>query len=239
MFCAALPRTVAPGFAQSAIELFLDTLHAFQSMHAPIHVSLLMPGSPSRRELLQGAAVALLFTSLPRRGLAGATSAEASMAGAELREAERRASLCSASNVAGTGLRGEYFAGDKATGTPLLVRVDSTVDFDRSFDWPSGASGPHPRSAQWSGWIKAPISGRYRFHTSQPKSSLVVARQAMLGLDAKDGESIELTAGRFYPVTLRVGGLDALQGRLALEWTAPFGARYVVPRQLLYVPTGS
>lgn len=161
------------------------------------------------------------------------------MAGAELREAERRAALCSASNVAGNGLRGEYFADDKTSGKSLLVRVDGTVDFDRTLDWPTSAARQHPRSAQWTGWIKAPISGRYRFHINQPGTTLVVARQSMLGAEGKDGEPIELTAGRFYPVTLRVEKVDQLQGRLALEWTAPFGARYVVPRQLLYVPTGS
>ena len=193
----------------------------------------------SRRLVLQGVGVSILGLSPLRPATAGATSAPSSMADVELREAERRAALCSASNVAGTGLRGEYFADDKASGKPLLVRVDTTVDFDRTLEWPDGAAGARPRSAQWRGWIKAPISGRYRFHTSQPRSTLVVSRQSMLGPQGEDGDAIELTAGRFYPVTLKVEGLDRLQGRLALGWTSPFGARYVVPRPLLYLPTES
>ena len=73
------------------------------------------------------------------------------MAGAELKESERRAALCSASNVAGTGLRGEYFADDLASGKSLLVRVDSTVDFDRSMEWPLSPGSSHPRSARTIG----------------------------------------------------------------------------------------
>jgi hypothetical protein len=223
-----------------ALALALESpVDLFRAMYAPLKRGLASTPCPRRRELLQRVAASFVFMSPLQPAAAGATSAEASAAGAELREAERRASLCSASNVAGTGLRGEYYADDKASGKQLLVRVDGTVDFDRSLDWPATAAGPHPRSAQWTGWIKAPITGRYRFHTNQPMTTLVVARQSMLGPEGKDGESIELTAGRFYPVTLRVERLDSLQGRLALEWTAPFGARYVVPRQLLYVPTGS
>ena len=153
----------------------------------------------SRRLVLQGVGVSILGLSPLRPATAGATSAPSSMADVELREAERRAALCSASNVAGTGLRGEYFADDKASGKPLLVRVDTTVDFDRTLEWPDGAAGARPRSAQWRGWIKAPISGRYRFHTSQPRSTLVVSRQSMLGPQGEDGDAIELTAGRLLP----------------------------------------
>jgi len=230
---AARPGTV---FCEWRVLLVHDAAAAMQTT---LNWRVDSQHSRHRRELLKRTAAAFLAVSPLHSAAAASTSAEASMAGAELREAERRAALCSGSNVAGTGLRGEYFADDKTGGKSLLVRVDGTVDFDRTLDWPTSAARQHPRSAQWTGWIKAPISGRYRFHINQPGTTLVVARQSMLGAEGKDGGPIELTAGRFYPVTLRVEKVDQLQGRLALEWTAPFGARYVVPRQLLYVPTGS
>jgi hypothetical protein len=197
------------------------------------------PGLRRRALLLRAMSTLVLVGPSIRAVSAELSSSSGSMAGAELKQAELRASVCSAANVAGAGLRGEYFADDSPRGTPSLVRVDSTVDFDRTLDWPASAAVPRPRSAQWTGWIKAPISGRYRFRTSQPRTSLVVARQSMIGKDGREEEAIELTAGRFYTVTLQADRLDLMQGRLALEWTAPFGARYVVPRPLLYVPNGA
>lgn len=192
----------------------------------------------SRRKLLRRAAGVVAFAIPFKRAAAESTPAEASMAGAELREAERRAAVCSASNVAGTGLRGEYFAADGMRGQPLLVRVDSTVDFDRTLDWPTGVPS-RPRSAQWTGWIKAPITGPYRFHSGQQRSTIVIARQTLLRPESAGEEAIDLTAGRFYPLLLQVERLDLMAQRLKLEWTAPFGARYVIPRSLLYVPTSA
>lgn len=192
----------------------------------------------SRRKFVRIAA-AIFAVAIPlERAGAGSASAEGSMAGAELREAERRAALCSASNVAGTGLRGEYFANDTVRGQPLLVRVDSTVDFDRALEWPADAQG-RPRSAQWTGWIKAPITGTYRFHSGQQRSTLVIARQTLLRPGSAKQEAIDLTAGKFYPILLQVEQLDLMEQRLKLEWTAPFGARYVIPRSLLYLPSGA
>lgn len=215
-------------FANSASKLRLGSSNRLE------------PDSLSRRDVVRGLLAGCFTAAIPTcRVVAGPAPNEASMAGAELRQSERRAALCSASNVAGTGLRGEYFADIGVIGRLLLVRVDSTVDFDRGMEWPAGDHGAHPKSAQWTGWIKAPLSGKFRFRTNQPRTTLVVARQSMLGIDGGDGDPIELTAGRFYPITMRAEDLNQLRGRLVLEWIAPFGARYVVPRALLYVPTAS
>lgn len=161
-------------------------------------------------------------------------------ADAELRRAAARADLCSTDNTKGTGLRGVYFEHGLDQGAPLLVRTDGTVDFDASFDWPGPALGGRlPGSARWQGWIKPMVSGHYRFHSDQPTASVTVARQPMAGTDASSGVTIELTAGRFYPITLEVQRLASINGRLRLEWTTPYGARFVVPQALLFMPTES
>lgn len=162
------------------------------------------------------------------------------VADAELRRAAARADLCSTDNTKGTGLRGVYFEHGLDHGAPLLVRTDGTVDFDASLDWPGSApDGRAPGSARWQGWIKPMVSGHYRFHSDQPTASVTVARQPMAGTHASPGATIELTAGRFYPITLEVQRLASINGRLRLEWTTPYGARFVVPQALLFMPTES
>ncbi|HEX6364123.1 MAG TPA: hypothetical protein VFZ93_14295, partial [Albitalea sp.] len=88
----------------------------------------------------------------------------ADLAALEARQAEQRAALCSGKNAAGVGLRGEYFAGEGCTGAPLLVRLDGAIDFDAALGWPGERGHERPRSVRWSGWVKPPIAGRWRFH---------------------------------------------------------------------------
>jgi hypothetical protein len=134
-------------------------------------------------------------------------------------------------------LRGEYFAKEPLASAPLLVRVDPTVDFDATLDWPANLAGRRPTAARWTGWVKPPYGGNYRFHVEQRSARVVVARQVLVEDGAATDATIHLAAGRFYPIDVDAARLDVLVGRLTLEWTAPHGARYVVPRALLFLPT--
>lgn len=201
----------------------------------PSRASDLPVATPSRRRiLLAGASLAAVW---PMPGLGADAPAALPIADAELQRAAQRGELCSTKNAVGTGLRGEYFARDTGRGEVLLARTDGTVDFDRTFEWPAQPAGPRPESARWSGWIKPSIAGRYSFHAEQAAASLVVARQTLLGEGAAAGASIELAAGRFYPITLQLDQIASMKGRLRLEWTAPHGARYLIPRALMFLPT--
>jgi hypothetical protein len=188
----------------------------------------------SRRRLLLGAALGA-GSFLPAR--ASPRSGDDTMASAELKRAAERADLCSASNATGAGLRGEYFAKAPPVSAPLLVRLDPTIDFDATLDWPANLAGRRPSAARWTGWVKPPYTGSYRFHVEQRAARVVVARQVLVDNGADMEATIHLDAGRFYPIDIDAGRLDALVGRLMLEWTAPHGARYVVPRALLFPPT--
>ncbi len=192
------------------------------------------------------AAIMLLVSSLvmlpsssgtPRSG--PVTRLEGASESAELRQAAQRLEVCSATNVAGVGLRGEYFANPQSQGRALLVRIDPTIDFNVDLDWPESEVATRPRSVRWSGWIKPPMAGRFRFHFSVPGGRVYVSRQALVGPTALSDASIELAAGRFYPVRVEgdlvaAGPPDRL---VRLEWTAPHGARNVIPRSLLYLPS--
>lgn len=151
------------------------------------------------------------------------------MAEIERERAQQRMQTCSAANAPGAGLQAEFFAAPGFQGAVLARRVDGPLELLPA-DWPAGAV----RSARWRGWVRPPLPGRYAFHASLPQARLVVARQ-----EFRPGgtEQLEMAAGRYYPVLLEVARLDGPPPPLRLEWTAPHGLRYLVPRALLYLPT--
>lgn len=191
-------------------------------------------GQAARRRAmvaLVGAAAAAAWPGAVRS--ASPAQASADPAGAH------RAQLCSPANPTGVGLRGQYHAAPDLRGAVLLERVDSVVEFDPGLDWPAAQALRRPRSARWSGWIKAPFAGKYRLD-AQPATAIIT-----LGVQrVQDGRgspvvAVDLEPGRFYPIEVVVNRLP-LPGsaeRVVLNWTAPHGARYVVPRNLLFLPT--
>lgn len=152
-------------------------------------------------------------------------------AAAERDLAARRGDLCSARNPVGAGLRGEYYAKAGAAGDPLLVRTDARVDVEADAASPVGAA----RSVRWTGWIKPPLTGAYRFHLDVPGARITVARSVAMA----DGHAVPvpLDRGRYVPIVVVVPDLAAVgAARAALEWTAPHGARYAIPTVLLHLP---
>lgn len=59
----------------------------------------------------------------------------------------------------GSGLRGEYFAGELWEGEPVFTRVDPLL----LFAWPEEEPWPAPFSVRWTGTLAAPVDGVYRF----------------------------------------------------------------------------
>jgi hypothetical protein len=160
----------------------------------------------------------------------------------DLERAAERGNVCSAREAKAAGLRAEYHAEPGLRGPPLLVRMEGPVDDT----WPvPGRDVPRAvASARWSGWLRPPVSGRYAFHTDVPGATVRVANQAMAtSADGPGLASIELSAGRFHPIVVEVAklppGIDpqAPAGGLNLAWTAPHGARYPIPRAVLFPPT--
>ena len=155
----------------------------------------------------------------------------------ELEQAAKRGELCSSANPVGAGLRGDYYASENCQGPLLLSRIDPLVDFDMSFDWPAAQSSQRPHSVRWSGWIKPPLAGVYRFHCDAAGARLLVSRIVQVGEGSLPDTHIDLAAGRFSPLVVQLSQLSNIIGRVRLEWTAPHGARFVIPRQLLHLPS--
>lgn len=222
-----LLRVMTPGPAPA-------TLRGDTPPHRPLAP---IPGIRPHRPRDAAAWPACLWVSLSLVLAAASGLARAADAPVD-RAAAHRAQLCSPSNPTGVGLRGDYFAGEAGRGRVLLSRTDETVDFDASLEWPSGLAG-RPRSVRWSGWVKAPFAGKYRLEAEPANAVVVVGAEVLQGPGVKGGGSIELEPGRFYPIEVRLDRLPAptASTRIALRWTAPHGARYVIPRNLLFLPT--
>jgi PA14 domain len=194
----------------------------------------------TRRGLVLGGlgAACLAAPSLSRSGdTPPPISRPADILAAEQLRAEERSQLCSPDNASGVGLRGEYFGSEMLRGQPLLVRIDGPVNFSAALDWPADRSGQRPRSVRWTGWVKPSVAGIYRFHAADiPQARITVSRRPMAGVGAPADAQVELAAGRFYPISFELDHLRSLKDVVRLEWTAPFGSRFVIPRALLYVP---
>jgi beta-glucosidase len=74
----------------------------------------------------------------------------------------------------GPGLSAEYFSNRDLSGTPLLQRVDPTVNFDWESAAPvPGIEGSATFSARWQGTLTAPETGRYVLAVSSDDGSRV------------------------------------------------------------------
>jgi hypothetical protein len=175
-------------------------------------------------------------------GFGSKTNAQAnsaSLSEAEQQTAMRRNEICTSANPVGVGLLGEYFSGSLAESSLTTSRIDPVIDFDRTLDLPPGAKGIAPvKSIRWRGWVKAPLSGPYMFHLSEDVGRIELSRAIVNPGDRAGGPvKVDLVAGRFYPIVIEVPLASQIKQALRLEWTAPHGARYLIPRALLHTPT--
>lgn len=138
----------------------------------------------------------------------------------------------------GSGLYGEYFDAKDLT-QRKISRTDSTINFD----WGSGS--PHPSigagtfSARWTGWLQAPVSGNYSFHTlSDDGVRLWVNGELVINnwsnhSATEDSGSISLTAGEKYDLRLEFYE-NSGAAVIKLSWTPPGQGKQIIPQQKLY-----
>lgn len=106
------------------------------------------------------------------------------------------------------GLKAEFFNNKTLTGTPLVTRIDTTVNFD----W--GLGSPDPKiptdgfSARWSGYFTPQATNIYTFKLTGDdgfrlyvKDSLVVDDWSDHAAETKTG-TVYMTKGKKYPVRI-------------------------------------
>jgi large repetitive protein len=142
----------------------------------------------------------------------------------------------------GLGLRADYFSNMALTGLPVLTRTEAV-----NFDWGTaspGAGVPVDNfSVRWTGTVRAPTTGSYRFRTvSDDGVRLWVNGQQLINNwtvhspTTDTSVSINLVAGQSYTITMeyfeRSGGAVA-----RLQWRRPGSFSYVaLPATVLSTP---
>lgn len=124
------------------------------------------------------------------------------------------------------GLRGDYFNNMTLSGTPVLQRTEAV-----NFGWSSNSPGPgvnaNKFSVRWTGMVKAPSNGKYRFRTVSNdgvrlwiNGVRVVNNWTDHATTSDTSADITLQAGLKYSVTMEF--YDNTGGAVArLQWRKP------------------
>jgi outer membrane protein OmpA-like peptidoglycan-associated protein len=128
----------------------------------------------------------------------------------------------------GNGLQGAYYAGHNFEHY-LLTRRDATLDFDWHERRPVAGAGAEQFSVRWTGWLLAPITGRYVLHLSIDDGVRLWVNERLLLDDWRDQGlnyyqvAVDLHAGQAYPIRLDYYQASAAT-RVRLAWELPVGA---------------
>jgi fibronectin type 3 domain-containing protein len=143
------------------------------------------------------------------------------------------------------GATGNYF-NDSTTGhlsgTPVLTRVETTVDSNLNWDAngsPGPAVGATNFSARWTGKVQAQYSQTYTFHTISDDGVRLSVNGVQIINDwtdhapTDDYGTIALSAGQKYTIQLEFyqgGGGDEMR----LFWSSPSTPEQTIPQSQLY-----
>lgn len=122
------------------------------------------------------------------------------------------------------GLTAEYFNAETPSGSPVVERIDRTVDFDWGQDAaPDPAIDRTRFAARWSGWLDVPKSGRYRLGIRSNDGSrlylderLLISNWSLQGATLRTAE-VDLQQDQLHRLTVEYfqGGGSA---SMRLEW---------------------
>jgi uncharacterized repeat protein (TIGR03806 family) len=143
----------------------------------------------------------------------------------------------------GTGLTGVYWSNQTASlafgGTPTLVRVDPTVNFDWGTGSPDPSISADNFTARWVGQVQPQFSETYTFYTTTDDGVRLYVNHVNLINKWQDQAATEwsgtitLTAGLRYDIQMdyyeHTGGASA-----QLSWSSPSTAKTIIPTSQLY-----
>jgi hypothetical protein len=142
-----------------------------------------------------------------------------------------------------SGLSAQYF-NDPGTGThfvtPVLTRVDSTVNFTWGTAAPASGVQADNFSVRWTGQVQAPVSGSYRFTTIADdgvrlwvNGQQVVNNWTDQNATTTTSSAVSLTAGVKYTITLEYYEHTG-QATARLQWSYPGQSTQVIPQSRLF-----
>ncbi len=142
----------------------------------------------------------------------------------------------------GGGLRGMYYNGSELAGSPLVTRIDSTINFELTYLSPIPGIVPQDKfSVRWVGQVQAQFSETYTFYTQSDDGIRLWVNGVKLidnwetqGVTEKSG-TIPMVAGQLYDVTIEYYE-NAGDATAKLLWSGTNTPKSVIPRSQLYPP---
>ena len=128
--------------------------------------------------------------------------------------------------MAGKGLKAEFFKNTKLEGPPVLVRVDSLIDFNWEDNPPAPGIDKDGYSVRWTGYLMPPVSRPYTLYTASDDGvrvyidgKLVINNWTNHGTTV-DSAKLILLAGKSYNIKVEYyeDGGDAV---MILGWDLP------------------
>jgi hypothetical protein len=138
------------------------------------------------------------------------------------------------------GVFGSYYRGTQLAGTPLLVRLDPTVNFEWGTTGPNATVGTSDFSVRWDGFVKPTKTESVTFSTISDdgirlwvNGTLVIDNWTNHGPIENLSTPVKLTAGKLATIRLEYyqgwGGAEA-----RLSWTSPSFAKTIIPATALF-----
>lgn len=143
------------------------------------------------------------------------------------------------------GLLGQYYewTGSPPTepwGTPVMERLDPTVNFNWAGNAPDPSVGTDNFAVRWTSQIEVPASGTYTFYTQTDdgvrlwvNNTLIIDNWTDHG-NTQDTGQVNLKTGQGYPIKLEYYE-NTGDARCELFWSGPGIPRSVIPSRYLWV----
>ncbi len=150
-----------------------------------------------------------------------------------------RASVRYSNLSPGTGLTGRYYNNRDFVGTPLLTRIDPTINFNYGVNSPDPSVPADNFAVRWTGRLRPRFSETYTISVRSDDGSrifldgrLIVGNWFDQGATER-GTSIALDSARAYDLVVEFydGGFGA---SVELFWQSPSQPRQIVPQSALF-----
>ncbi|MDZ4808740.1 MAG: glycoside hydrolase family 3 C-terminal domain-containing protein [Bacteroidota bacterium] len=134
--------------------------------------------------------------------------------------------LFTTKEMTGHGLTGSYYSNNTFSGTPVLSRVDSVIDFLWINSAPASSIDPFNFSVCWQGYLKVPVTGDYYLDMyGSSNFELLVDDTALFKYSNTDGadhkyKKVTLSTDKLYAVKINYSNTGA-NAIVKLNWEMP------------------
>ncbi|QUL55888.1 glycosyl hydrolase [Paenibacillus tritici] len=139
------------------------------------------------------------------------------------------------------GLRGQYFGNMDLSGSPLLTRNDSRIQFNWHGNSPATGIAKDSFSVRWTGTLKPLYSEKYTFTASSDDGvrvwiggKLIIDSWKNQSSASREG-SITLSANTPYPIKVEYYE-NRGDASVSLMWRSPSQKQMIVPQSALTLP---